>query len=546
MKILFVFLCCLVTVFSASAQSTGIASTLSKDVYWYGIHIEVNPAVRYLTAHVQSKFIMTKTSNTIVWDFTNELQVDSIIYQNQKIQFIQSANNLLMAGLPQTLQAGSKGEMDIYYHGIPPVTKIADNDSGYAFITAKHKNQPVLFTVNEPFGAMQWWPTHNGLFDKADSIDIFITHPASYKASANGKLQNKIQNADKTTTHFKHRYPIASYLVAFAVSNYVVFERTAMIGNKKLSVITYAYPENVKVFEKNITALVSALGKFSSVLGEYPFMDECYTQTQVSGAGGMEHQSNSFVDVSDINLQNHELAHQWFGNKITHNSWSNIWLKEGAAVYCADYLYPLLKGKKKLVTTTISEWLQFTVSEKSGSIYAKDSTNIERLFDGRLSYVKPTFVYRMLQSTLGDSSFFKGLYNYLNDTSLAYRFAGPHHLQYHLEQASGIQLDYFFKQWIYGEGYPSISLDWEQQKNGKVKIKLSQQTSHASVDFFKIKLPIRLMGNGKTKNMIILVDKNNMTTVLANPGFSITKIIIDPEHWFITSNNKVTKKKIVH
>jgi aminopeptidase N len=542
MKLLLTFFSCLLFSSSLTAQTSNFTVQHNTDVHWYGIHVDVDPSVRYLSAHVQSIFTMRKTDDIITWDFTNELLVDSIINESQRMKFKQMDNDKLIVYLEKSINIGKEGKLDIYYHGIPPIKKIADNDSGFAFITSKHKNQSVLFTVNEPFGAMQWWPTHNDLSDKADSVDIFITHPAIYKASANGKLQSEVQSDNKITTHFKHRYPVASYLIAFAVSNYKVFERTAIIGNKKLPIITYVYPENLKAFETNIDALVNAMEKFSKVFGEYPFMNECYTQTQVSGAGGMEHQTNSFVDDSNINLQNHELAHQWFGNKVTHNSWSNIWLKEGAAVYCADYLYPLLcgnKDEKNKIAQTIKDWLKYVTSANGGSIYAKDSTNIERLFDGRLSYVKPAFVYRMLQKTVGDSAFFKGIYNYLNDKSTAYNFVSPKNLQQHLEQTSGMELDDFFKQWIYGEGYPTFNVKWKQQKNRDLKIKINQKTSNASIGLFKVKLPIQLIGEGMVKNYLVDFDRNDMISIIKNVRFKVTKIVFDPEHWFISKNNKV-------
>jgi aminopeptidase N len=516
------------------------------DVHWYGLHISVDPSLRYIQAAVQSTFTLLEASREVVWDFTPALLVDSVIYNQQRISFSQQANNRLVAVMPELQPAGSSGAMTIYYHGIPPTEKIADNDSGFSFITARHKNQPVLFTVNEPFGAQQWWPCRNGLHDKPDSIDIHITHPSRYKASANGRLQSVRINGSSATTHFKHRYPVAAYLVAFAVSNYTVFERTALINGIKIPVITYSYPDQVKTFEALVGELVNAIELFSRILGPYPFMSECYAQTQVSGAGGMEHQTNSFVDGADLSLQNHELVHQWFGNKVTHNSWSHTWLKEGAAVYCADYLYPALTGRKKETRAMIKEWLQYITSKPGGMVWAKDSANIERLFDGRLTYVKPAFIYRMLHSTVGDSVFFRALRNFLSDTTLAYGFAGPENLQRHFEKEYGHSLDVFFKQWVYGEGFPNITTMWKQSAgDGRITIKISQRTSHPSTSFFEMRLPVMLQGKGKQEMTILHCKNNGEVFSIASPGFVVQKIVIDPEQWFITGKNTSIQNNLI-
>jgi aminopeptidase N len=529
--------------FSLNAQSLSTNYASNFDVHWYGIHLEVDPAIRFIKGHVQSTFRMKEADHKITWNFTNALIVDSILFDQQKIAFQQNEANKLQVNLPMKVQKDQLASMDIFYHGVPPKQKIADNDSGYSFIATKHKGQPVLFTVNEPYGAMQWWPNKNTLDDKADSVDFFISHPSGYKVSANGLLISETKHGDQVQTHFKHRYPVASYLIAFAVANYVVFEKTAKIGNKKVPIITYAYPETVKRFEKNADALVTAIELYSKVFGDYPFANECYMQTQVSGAGGMEHQGNSFVDGSNISLQNHELVHQWFGNKITHNNWSAIWLKEGAAVYFSDYLYPKLTAEKDSSSYLLKEWLAFITSETNGQVWVNENerSKIERLFDGRLTYVKSAFVYRMLQGTLGDSLFFEGLKHFLNDPKLAYGFASANDLQRHLETVSNRTLSYFFDQWVYGEGHPSFSLQWNQDKKGKLQLVLNQQSSHASVKIFSVPLPILLKGKDKQKMITIDFDRNNTTININDVGFSVTQIIIDPEQWFITKNNRVQK-----
>src|SRR5690606_35330409 len=106
-----------------------------------------------------------------------------------------------------------------------------------------------------------WWPCKNNMQEKADSLDVYIKHPSQFKAASNGLLQSEIlvDNGQKMVTHYKHRYPIATYLVCFAVTNYTVFENTIQLGNTSLPMITYCYPESKALFESRTPLVINAM-----------------------------------------------------------------------------------------------------------------------------------------------------------------------------------------------------------------------------------------------------------------------------------------------
>jgi aminopeptidase N len=79
---------------------------------------------------------------------------------------------------------------------------------------------PVIWTLSEPYGAMEWWPCKQSLADKIDSIDIIVTSPEPYRTASNGVLVSEEVSDGFRTMHWKHRYPIVTYLVAIAVTNY--------------------------------------------------------------------------------------------------------------------------------------------------------------------------------------------------------------------------------------------------------------------------------------------------------------------------------------
>jgi len=512
-------------------QQTSVASDNFK-VHYYECVWWVNPAVYSITGKVTARFNITRPTNTIVFDLTHLLTVDSVLANGQPINFLQSADESLTLTLPGPYNAGDTGSTVIYYHGKPPT----DNA---AFVQSTHNGVPIIWTLSEPYGAKDWWPCRNGLDDKADSIDVYIVHPAQYRSTSNGLLQSEITVDTTTTTFYKHRYPIASYLVAFAVTNYNVFSQPMQLGNTTLPFRMYVYPESQALFQQYDYLLVNAMQVFYNCLGSYPFNKEQYGQTQFGFGGGMEHQTNSFVTSPNSNLTSHELAHQWFGDKVTCGSWQDIWLNEGFAEYFADFVYTE-RSDSGYYQPFVNYDLTVATSKPSGSVWVDDTTNSDRVFDTRLTYAKGAYVVRMLRWVLGDSAFFNGLQNYLNDPRLQYSFARVNDLKQHLEATGHTDLTYFFNQWYYGQGFPSFNVTWQQNINNYATVNINQTTSDKSVAFFKVPLVITFKNATQSKTFIVNDSVNNLQTSL-DIGFTADTVLIDAAKQLLSKNNTSIK-----
>lgn len=502
------------------------------NIHYYKCEWTVNPAKNYITGKVTAHFIVTTAASSLIFDLSHALKVDSVYMRGAKLLFSQSTNETLTIQLPKIYSAGTKDSLTIAYKGVP-----SGNGFGL-FVQTTHNETPVIWTLSEPYGAKDWWPCRNGLDDKADSIDIYITHPSKYKASSNGVLQSVVKSGSKSTTFFKHRYPIASYLVAIAVTDFTTFTDYVQLGNKKLPVISYIYPEDSAWFHDSTYKVLNAMKLYNDKFTEYPFANERYGQTEFGFGGGMEHQTNSFVTYPGENVMTHELAHQWFGDKVTCGSWVDIWLNEGFATFCAEFLYTETFNRPQYKLNVAND-LADIVSKPDGSVKVNDTTNIGRISDGRLSYRKGAFLLRMLRWTLGDDLFFKAIGNYLEDPLLQYNFARTTDLQRHLETVSGLYLDYFFNQWYSGQGYPSFNVKWSLDANNKATITISQTTSHSSVKFFRV--PLQLTFKNGTQEKAIVVDNTiNNQVVTADIGFKANTLLIDPNQYLISKNNKST------
>ena len=161
----------------------------------------------------------------MVFELSNDLDVSSVKQRGVSLSFSRSTNNEVIINLPAVQNTTVLDSVSITYSGIP-------TSSGFgAFSVGTHNNVPVLWTLSEPFGAMEWWPCKQDLNDKIDSIDVYITTPSNYTAVANGLEQSKVAvGGGNSKTHFRHGYPIPAYLIAIAVTNYAIYTQQAGLG----------------------------------------------------------------------------------------------------------------------------------------------------------------------------------------------------------------------------------------------------------------------------------------------------------------------------
>ena len=503
------------------------------DIKYYRCEWEIDPAVRYIKGKATLYFTVPAAASSITLDFASQLITDSVTQRNVSLGFTRPAEALTI-NFNTSIAAGTIDSISIYYRGVPSNTGFG------SFIQDSHNGTPVAWSLSEPYGSKDWWPCKTNLADKIDSLDVYIKHPVAYKAASNGLLQSETSTdgGTKVITHWKHRYPIASYLVCFAVTNYAVFNRTVQLGNVTLPMQTYCYPENLALFQTNTQLVLDAMVMFNKYFGEYPFIKEKYGHVQFGWGGGMEHQTSTFIITPDESLMAHELGHQWFGDKITTHSWADIWLNEGFATFLAAFYmeekYPASKY------TNRSAVINNITSLPNGSVLVDDTVNVNRIFDGRLSYLKGSCLLNMLRFKLGDAVFFAALQQYQKDPAVIYGFAKTADLRRNLEQVSGKDLTKFFDQWYTGQGYPTYNVQWSQLGSSSVQFKINQTTSDPSVTFFE--MPVALKFKNATQEKTIVVDHiSNGQSFVNEIGFVPDAVVIDPEYWLISKNNTATK-----
>lgn len=402
--------------------------------------------------------------------------------------------SFLMIELP-ALATGTLIHVICAYTGTPQATGFGSFYAGF-----NKYGRPIVWTLSEPDGASDWWPCPAYRNDKIDSLDLFIETSPELQVGTNGKLVSVDDLNGNSVWHWKHRYPIATYLIALAISDYAVVRDTLSLSQGDLPILDLIYPEDLPVWAEAAPRLGNMLKFYDSLLIAYPFQLEKYGHAQFDWGGGMEHQTMSFMGNPGEALTAHELAHQWFGNLLTCASWREIWLNEGFATYFTGLYYERFRPPEFI------DWKRNQVEDitliPSGSVLVDDTTDVYEIFNGRLTYSKAAMVIHMLRKWIGDVSFFEGLRVYLSQAEQVEGFATTALFQDVMEASCNCELDAFFNPWLGAQGYPKVTVQWRQDQ-GKLHLQVEQTNSFSDGVINQFMLPIRLVNaSGYTDSLV--------------------------------------------
>ncbi len=501
--------------------------------YWFA-----DPAQAYIRGAVTSYFVATQALMTsIQFELNASMSADSASHHGFMYN-VNHTGNIVTVPFGEITAVGTLDSVTVYYHGNPTISGFGSFGNGV------HGGAPGMWTLSEPYGAADWWPSKNDLTDKIDSIDVYVVTPKGNHVASNGVLVSETPfGINFTLAHWKHRYPIVSYLIAIASTNYARFSDYYVTGNDSLQVLNYVYPEDSLALRENAKTVLPSMALFEELFTPYPFRAEKYGHAQFGWGGGMEHQTMTFLGKGAFNHEiiAHELAHQWFGDMITCGSWQDIWLNEGFATYCAGltyeylfdgYYWPIWKNNN----------ISYVCTQPGGSVFCDDTTNVGRIFDSRLSYSKGAVLLHTLRWVVGDEAFFAGMKNYLNDPKLKNGFARTIDFQKHIEATSGKDLTEFFADWFYGQGFPTYTVEVGQLPEYQTSVTIFQSQSDASVSFFEMPVPVKFYGGGKD-TLLVFNHTYSGQMFLTNLDFAIDSIKFDPDLWLISTLDTITLGK---
>ena len=492
---------------------------------------EIDPWQRYIKGGVKHFIALKEATDSIDFDFSTAHTVHSVEVNGEGVDSFGFSGSSTFYVKSNAFLESVINEVEIIYEGTPPPNNFLSFNQGFHGASI-----PEIWTLSQPFGAGDWWPTKISLDDKADSVLIQVNVPNGNKAGCPGILRSEVDQGDGTTTfQWFHGYPIPAYLISIAVTNYEEFSWFVEVDDREIEILNYIYPERVDLEKDRGQQVIPMMELYCDLFGMYPYANEKYGHAQSTIPGGMEHSTMSTMAGLYFSLTAHELAHQWFGNKVTCGSWEDIWLNEGFATYLTGLAYEFIQPDQ------FRSWKENAINSVTalpdGSVQVDDTLSRNRIFNGRLSYNKGAYVLHMLRWVVGDEDFFEGCRQFLNHPDLAFSYAHTHEFQEIMEGVSGLDLTEFFEDWFEGEGHPSYRVSYAAVGN-TVWLKINQEQSHSSVDFFEMPIPIRLYGQGEDTTVILDHSIQNQLFKI-NTSIAVEAVEFDPELWILSDENSV-------
>ena len=418
----------------------------------------------------------------------------------------------------------------IGYTAKPNQLKFKDNslrnyNRGLYFINpdSAEKGKPVqIYTQGETENSSVWFPT----IDKPDqktTDEISMTVPARYVTLSNGRLAAQRNNGDGTRTDtWKMELPQPPYLFMMAVGNFNIYH-----DHWRNKEVNYYLEPKYAPYAKQIFGETPEIIDFFSKTLNYDFAWNKYSQIVVRdyASGGMENTTatllNEYVQRTPRELLDayydkgrstivHELFHHWFGDLVTCKSWSNQAVDETFAEF-SDVLWAEHKYGKDEGDAHRDHDMQGYLN--SPAAHARDMVRFHYnneldMFDV-VTYYKGNCVLNMLRNYLGDAAFFKGLNIYLKTN--AFKNGEVQQLRLALEEASGIDLNWYFNQWYYSPGNPDLTINYKWDDVSKTETVYLKQAQDGKP--FRLPMAIDIyIGGKKERYKVWMNDKADTLT----------------------------------
>lgn len=397
---------------------------------------------------------------------------------------------------------------------------IRKNERGVYFINpqGKEKDKPTqIWTEGEPESSSGWFPTIDKPDQKATS-EISMTVPAKYVTLSNGRLASQKNNPDGTRTDtWKMELPNAPYLFMMAVGDFKIYH-----DHWRGKPVDYYLDPKYAPYAKEIFGQTpEAMEFFSKITGvDFPWNKEAEISVSDYVSGAMENTTatvfGDFYQGSPRELADsyfspgveHELFHQWFGDLVTAKNWANLTLNESFADF-GEIIWLEYKYGKDAADEHIRDGLQGYLNNKDNYIKPLVNYNYKvpaDVFNG-VTYQKGGRILNMLRNYLGNDAFYKGLHIYL--TTNAFKNAEATQLRLAMEEASGLDLNWFFNQWYYGAGHPVLDINYKWDAAAKTETVYITQKQDGQL--FKLPIAVDVYSGGKTERHQVWIDGKNDT-----------------------------------
>jgi aminopeptidase N len=502
------------------------------DIKHYHFFLEVNDSTNVIYGEASLTILFKKSIPSFSIDLAAKdntgkgMEVSEVSVNGLKLLY-SHLNSKLKITLPSAARANSTLIFKIVYRGEPidglVIGKNKFGDRGF-------------FGDNWPDRAHHWLPVVDHPFDKS-SVDFSVVAPIHYSVIANGvKTEESFISEKRKLTRYHEEVPIPVKVMVVGIARFAM-ETSGRVEN--IPVESWVYPQNKSEGFYDYSVSAKVLDFFHAHVGEYSYKKLANVQSKTR-FGGLENANAIFYFENSVTgkgtiegLIAHETAHQWFGNSATEKDWHHVWLSEGFATYFANLYLEHTYGHDRLAKEEKTDRDQVInyFTKNQAPVLDTTVTDLMKLLSVN-AYQKGGWVLHMLRHEVGDQNFWKGIRQYYatyrNSNALTSDF------EQIMEEASGKDLSWFFKQWIYRGGHPKIGGTWHYDEVSKVlSLELTQDQT---VGLFKFPLDIGVGSEIKT----VSIDKKTQTFTfpLAEKPAQIS---LDPNIWLLFEGALVEK-----
>lgn len=418
---------------------------------------------------------------------------------NKKIRY-SYANDILTLHFDNKISAGDTLTLQFKYTAMP-YSKVSGgsmaigDDKGLYFINTDNKvpNKPAqIWTQGETESNSHWMIT----VDKPNTrftTQIELTVPDEMVTLSNGALIKQVKGANKMRTDiWKMDMPIQAYATMFAIGKFSVIKDKW--NNKEVNYyVEPEYAPYAKLMFNNTPEMISYFSQITGVPYPWNKYSQVVVRDYVSGAmenttaslfgDFMNQNAREIADKNSEDVVSHELFHQWFGDYVTCESWSNITVNESFANYGEQLWRRHKYGNDE---GDILAWndLQTYVMASAGKdpqLVRFNYDSREEVFDA-ISYNKGGAILHYLHTLIGDDAFNRAMNIHLTKNAL--HSAEAHNWRMAVEEATGKDWNWFFNQWYYHAGHPVLKVNYTyNDTTNMVTAVVSQTQSDSTFDY---------------------------------------------------------------
>lgn len=496
----------------------------------YTIYTTLEPKSMTFSAAVDISVTRTQSETKVApLDMDSELKVLSVSIDDKPAKYQHTKNQLLVTIPKESLQTF---KVSVRYKG-------KGQSRGLVFVK-KGKAVVQAWTVAEPEDARKWLPS----FDQPDlkaPVTQFVTVPENWKVLSNGELKSIRNPTDNQVTYeWVEKYPLATYLISILAGELNVIEA----ASTPVPVSYWVPYEDIDAAKKGFDLTPEMISFYSKTLVPYPY-EKYAIGIAYNFGGAMEHTTSTTFSHGiqtpkggmDSSVAAHELAHHWFGDLVTCQTWNDLWLNEGFASYF-DVVFWEAKYGEQHRTERLEKYRRRYLGEeivrgmRLGPIYNPSSSPEEKF--SVVNYEKAALVIHLLRSVLGDENFFRGLNHFL--VKHKFRSATTQDFQDAMEEKLNVDLTTFFKQWIYQAGFPKIEFEWRYLESRREVQVFIRQTQPDQFDF-PADIYIDYLSKdieAKSMHRRVLVNSKEFMTSFPVPS-KPQSVLFDPYHIVITT-----------